>query len=625
MSKDNLVHSTTARNSKLMALLQKSLSLPLVPGCYLMKNKKGAVIYVGKAKRLRDRVSSYFRESTHHGPKNEILISHIDEFDYLITETEVEAFVLENHLIKKHAPKYNIRLRDDKSYPYVCVDFDEPFPRIKYQRKVVRNKKKLVFGPFVQGSQIQKVLRILVKSFGLRDCTLREFRSRKKPCLLYQMNQCSASCVGYIDEKSYAKDLDDALDLFKGKGKKTIEILTQRMFKASDDLQFEKAAMLRDFISTLNEFVEQTHQQHNIELAGEFKDLDVWGAYWGDIEVDVSIYMIRKGVLLGHKSLHFTYFQDGEDFESKRDELLSFMHQYYLSTHDELPNKILVDLPKPKTMLLSQALKNELGEKITVSSRAKNHHSLLKLTQEYAEQTQRSRSENQHLLNRALDELKTLLRMSERPRLLECYDVAIWQGSSPAASQVVFLDGRADKKAYRHYHMKLRPEGNNDFEMLREMMSRRIKYGKLPDVMVVDGGKGQVSSLNQVLKEFELEIPVVGIAKSRSEKSQERLFLPGRANPYILSKNPALFRLMVQMRDEAHRFSQRLHRSEEKKRTFHSWLDEIKGIGPKTKQKILSKLEIKPQELAQKDIDEIKELLDLPIGVAQKIKSHLTS
>ncbi len=605
-------------------LLEKAKSLPSKVGCYLMKGRDDRVLYVGKAKSLKARVSSYFQKGV-KSPKTEILVSHILDIDFFLTQTEAEAFVLENNLIKKHSPKYNILLRDDKSYPYVVVDHGEPYPRLHYQRRVVRNKSKEVFGPFVYGSHIGEVLRILTKSFQLRDCSLREFNSRKEPCLLFQIKQCSAPCVGKISDKKYREALQLALDFFKGKGSKSLKVLEMRMHQAAENEEFEQAVIIRDSIEVLKSFLDFS-QQKNAELHGLQKNIDIIAYHMGELEVDLSIYMVRNGILLGHKNFHFPVIDLIEGIEM---EAANFLFQYYSQTHDSYPDVVVVSFQKKVLSLFKEAL-NYL-QKMDVRSPGKEFSSLMLLTQDYVFEHQRVRVKNQESVFVGLNKLKELLGLKERPILLECYDVAVFQGSSPTASQIVFRDGKPERKMYRHYHLKARKEGNNDFAMMKEVLTRRVLHGELPDVFIVDGGKGQVNVFKGVLEEVGIGIPVVGIAKSKTmfgnmklreegvKKTQERLILPGRKNSYQLNKNRALFRILTQMRDEAHRFSRRLHHKAEKGRVLSSWLDEVKGIGPKTKALVLKRLDKTPRELLAMEINELSEYL----GVSLKVSANI--
>lgn len=616
------------KTERMVKLLEKAKSLPSKPGCYLMKKASGEVLYVGKAKSLKARVSSYFNASA-KTPKTEILISHVRDFEFLITKNDAEAFVLENNLIKKHSPKYNIRLKDDKSYPYVLVDHSEDFPRLMYVRRFKRTKEKEIFGPFVVGSNISEVLRITTKSFGLRDCSLREFNSRKEPCLLYQMHQCTAPCVEKISKKDYKKDLDLALDLFRGKGKKSLKELEARMHKAAEEELFERAAMIRDNISILEEFLSGSVQK-NVEFESGPGNIDVFGYHVGEFDIDMAIYMVRNGILLGHKNFNFPIVDINDEIE---DELRTFLFQYYSSTNDTLPELIFIPEKLAEVTSFKEAM-TEIEKNIKVKKPSKKYEQLMKLAQDQAFEHQRVRLSNQESIYVGLNKLAELLGMKERPVVLECYDVAIFQGTSPTAAQIVFHNGKPDRKNYRHYALETREEGNNDFAMMKELMRRRIPKGNLPDVFIVDGGKGQVSSLLEVLREEDIDIPVCGIAKSKSgkkdtfkstsiTKTEERLIIPGRVNPYILSKNMSLFRIVTQMRDEAHRFSRRLHHKKEKDRVISSWLDEVEGIGPKTRKQILERMDMSMSELSELSVLELQNKFELSEKIALNLFEYL--
>lgn len=575
--KDNQPISSVKKPIQAVKMEEKARLLPTKPGCYLMKNQAEQIIYVGKAKNLRSRVISYFNNSP-KGPKTEILVTHIVDFDFIITENDAESFVLENNLIKKHSPKYNIRLKDDKSYPYVVINTNEPFPRLEFIRRVKRGKGIDVYGPFVTGSNIWEILSILTKSFSLRDCKLSDFKSRKEPCLLFQMKQCSAPCVEKISAEAYERDLNLARDLFSGSGGKTIRELEKRMQKAAEEEEFEKAAQIRDSLGALHEFA-NNFKQSNAELDRD-RNIDIVAFYHGEIEVDLSIYMMRNGILLGHKNFSFANL-DIED--SVEDSILNYLFQYYSSTFDSLPQLIITQMSNDSNDLLEKGLTtlDKLEKTIRVRPPQKQYDSLLNLTRDHAFEQQRVRMLYEDSVYVGLNKLKDLLGLKERPVVLECYDIAIFQGSSPTAAQIVFHDGKPDKKNYRHYHLQELPEGNNDFAMMKELIIRRSDNGVLPDVFVVDGGLGQVNIFKEVLKELSISIPVIGIAKSKVvrtkdgfknediKRSEERLIIPGRTNPYMLNQNRSLFKIIVQMRDEAHRFSRRLHHKEEKKRVFN--------------------------------------------------------
>lgn len=518
-----------------------------------MKNSAEKIIYVGKAKNLKKRVASYFQNGV-KGAKTLHLVSHIKSFEFMIVASESEAFVLENNLIKKHSPKYNLRLKDDKSYPYIVVDSDNEFPRLLYKRRIKRERGKEIFGPFPTGSNVGEVLKRAVKAFLLRDCSLTEFKKRKEPCLLYQMKQCSAPCVGYIDQKRYREALEMAIGLFSGRGKSAIAELSRRMEEASACEEFEKAAMIRDDLTIIKEFVNNQWQK-NAELKND-ESFDVIAFYAGESEVDISIAMIRNGILIGNRTFNFP---KSELLFELEEELLSEIFEYYESSEDTLPEKIIMNL---ESKSFGDALK------IKVAKPTKKYQGLYDLSFKQAMENQRYRLEKADGPFVALAKIKELLSLKEIPRVIECYDVAVFQGSSPTAAQVVFHDGKPDKKNYRYYHLEARPEGNNDFAMLSEFFNRRLEHGDLPDLIVVDGGGPQVRTLKAILDEKKLDTPIVGIAKEREEGSRERLIIPGRVNPYFLDKDRALLALFTRMRDEAHRFCRKLHHSAEKRRLF---------------------------------------------------------
>lgn len=554
-------------------LEEKARILPTKPGCYLMKNKDEQIIYVGKAKNLRSRVMSYFNNSAKNA-KTEILVSHIIDFDFIMTTSDAESFVLENTLIKKHTPKYNIRLKDDKSYPYAVINNNEPFPRLEFMRRVKRGRGVEVFGPFVTGTNVWDIMRILTQSFSLRDCKLSEFNKRKEPCLLYQMHQCSAPCVDKISKEDYEINLAFARDMFAGSGSKTMRELEKRMHESAEAEEFEKAGIIRDNLRVLGEFASQIKQE-NAEH-GDDKNLDIIAFYQGEIEVDISIYMMRNGILLGHKNFNFSNLDIVEELE---DSVLNYLFQYYSATYDSLPSLIITQMSEEHNELLETGMV-ALEKIVKVRAPIKKYESFLNLTRDHAFEQQRVRLLHEDSVYVGLNKLKDLLGLKERPVVLECFDVAIFQGSSPTAAQIVFHDGKPDKKNYRYYHLQERPEGNNDFAMMRELIIRRSDNGSLPDVFIVDGGMGQVNIFKEALKELSINIPVIGIAKSKTlrskegfkqveiKKSEERLIIPGRSNPYFLNQNRSLFKIIVQMRDEAHRFSRKLHHKEEKKRVI---------------------------------------------------------
>lgn len=590
-----------------------------------MYDAQGSVLYVGKAKNLRSRVSSYFKSKL-DSVKTEILVSKIVDFDFMITANESEALVLENNLIKKHVPKYNIRLRDDKSYPYLVIDHRHPFPALLYQRNPKRQVKLEVLGPFATGSNIGEVIRVLVKAFELRDCSEQEFARRKEPCLLHQMKQCSAPCVEKISPKDYKKMLKKALAIFYGESEKTIGYLNKKMTALAAEELFEQAALVRDQVGVLQNFLSYATQCH-AEIHGNERNVDVWGISATHSEVDLSLYVIRNGLLLGHKNLNYSDYGLVEKGEIN---LMAKIVEYYESSED-----------LPQLALLPEQIEKESVENLVAISEIKlkfksvvgsGFESFAKLADDHAGEQQRLRLSGEGVRFKGLEQLRELLQLPSLPLLLECFDVAIWQGKSPTGSQIVFSEGLPLKKSYRHYHLKELEEGNNDFAMMRELLERRVKKGHLPSVFIVDGGKAQVNVFCKVLEEFRINVPVVGIAKMKTQadftakeitKSEERLVLPGRVNPVVLRKYPELMKIIVSMRDEAHRFSRRLHHSKMSKDHFTSLLDSITGIGPVLKKKILQKTKGDLKVLSSLKAEEIAKLLDVSLKMAQNINEAM--
>lgn len=620
LAKENANGKESSLDFRLSGLLSKANTMPKTSGCYFMKGPNGEIIYVGKAKNLKTRVSSYFNNSQ-KSPKTQILVSHIHEFDFILTQSDAESFVLENNLIKKHKPKYNIMLKDDKTYPYLSIDFNEKYPKLEYIRRPKRKKNVELFGPFPVGSNISKILRVLTKAFRLRDCSMHEFNSRKTPCILYQMNQCSAPCVGFIEKVDYKKNLDMAVNFFRNKKKvlRTLDYLTNLMMEHAEKEEFELAGIVRDYLEELDEFAQKSFEQSVESLSSS--NCDIVSYYVGDEEIDISLYLIRQGNLIGHKNFNFL---NADLFDETENEIVQAMLQYYSQNSDVLPDRIITDLSKTHAKEFEEALGQIIGEGIrfSVHSKTKKYESLITSTRNHAEESQRVRIKNQDSVFVGLNRLKNLLNLKDRPKILECYDIAIWQGKSPTASQIVFYEGKPDKTQYRHYHMTELPEGNNDFAMMREVFERRLKYGNFPDVFIVDGGIQQVNTVQKVLDDLKVEIPVIGIAKARDLKkagfrsaevklSEERLVIPNRSNPFILNKCPALMRIVVQMRDEAHRFSRRLHHKTEKKRVIHSWIDKVKGLNKVMKAHILRTNTLPREELFEMNITELQNFLGL--------------
>lgn len=562
-------------------LENKIKGLAAEPGVYLMKDAAGVIIYVGKAKNLKNRVSSYFQDSKDKNPRTELLVRKIEDLEVVITDNEVEALVLECNLIKKYKPRFNIRLKDDKTYPYVRLDLKHPFPRLEYTRRVRKDGARY-FGPYVSAFSIKEVLRWAEKAFKLRDCSDNEFRNRARPCILYQMGQCSAPCVGLIDENEYDKSIKTVLKLLDGKTDEVVADLKNQMEQAAGVEEFEKAASIRDRIQHIEEI---TQQQKMADPEMRF-DRDVVhfarGAGQNTASHAVVVVMaVREGKAQGV----FQYpFSDIDPNISDDEFLFEFMAQYYLSRFEQapqlLPKEVLMPLFEPgdsaikeQTAILSRALgrqvefrtpkRGEAADLVAMVKKTAEHH-LLDVT-----------SQIQHAVDDLIDVQKKL-DLEKFPSRIECYDISHFQGEGTVASRVVFIEGRPEKNLYRHYHVN-EVSGPDDFRSMREILERRFMHDhSLPDLVVVDGGKGQLAQAEAIFEELGVRgVELVSLAKARTERNfeeqevtgtMERVFKPGQKNPIMLKPGTGAYRVLTQARNEAHRFAITFHRQVRDKR-----------------------------------------------------------
>lgn len=568
---------------------------PQTSGVYLMKNARGKVIYVGKAKNLRSRVRSYFNKSAQETSlKTKYLVHQIETIETQLTKTEVEAFLLEASLIKKFRPRYNVRLKDDKAYPYIMATSKDKFPRFYVVRKV-KNDGNLYFGPFTSGLAVRESIRFLNRTYKIRDCTDSFFRNRTRPCMTHQIGRCTAPCVEYISMEDYRSDFAEALSFLRGEDKKVIKELTKRMKQAADDERFEAAGKLRDSISAVKRILEK---QNVVGQDQEF-DQDVI-AYVGDKRGTlIEVLHIRRGRVIGSQP----YFMSRLDFSSEQEEVLewmtSFLNQYY--SENIIPDEILlpIDLGNDMTKLLKDVFEERQGKRPDIHLVMSEHNEkLLKLALKYASTHFDERVTERESRIKGLEDIQKKLHLPELPLRIECYDISNFQGSESVASQVVFEDGSPKKEDYRKYKIKT-VIGSNDFASMKEVLERRFKHTEYddPQLVVVDGGKGQLSMAVEALKEVgRPEIPIVGLAKARTQRSfsspeveasEERVFLPGRQNPVTFARNAEALQILVGIRDEAHRFAISFHRKLRENRTLESELDTIVGLGAKRKERLL--------------------------------------
>lgn len=542
------------------------------PGVYLMKDETGVVIYVGKAKNLKNRITTYFQPANHDVFRTEWMVRSVRSFETVLTKTETEALLLENTLIKKYKPKFNVRLKDDKAYPYLKVRLGEAFPRIEWTRKVIKDGARY-FGPFPSAQAARMVLNLINERFRLRDCSDNTFRHRSRPCILYQMQKCSGPCVGLVSEAEYRAKIDSVAAVLGGKAKELLAPLQAEMKAAADGDEFELAAQIRDQIQAI-QIVTQTQ---GVMSAGSDQSCDVVAIARKESNAHFTVIQMRGGRLVAVRHFHL----QNVDATQPEDEVFeSALEQCYLQEPDERN-----DMPEgQRRVLISKKLENAdwLSEALDIKfayPRSASERQLISVAQTNADYAleQSLKKQTSHGIE-ALEDVQTRLGLSELPERIECFDISNIQGSDAVASRVVFIEGAPDKNLYRRYKIKT-VEGQNDFAMMKEVLGRRFANDEsLPDLVVVDGGKGQLAQAVAILEELSVQgVSVAGLAKARTESdfkekevksSAERVFIPNRKNPIVLLPHQAAFRLLTHIRDEAHRFAVSYHRLTRSKRTL---------------------------------------------------------
>ncbi|MES2801155.1 MAG: excinuclease ABC subunit UvrC [Bdellovibrionota bacterium] len=604
---------------------------PTQSGVYLMKSSVDKIIYVGKAKNLRNRVKSYLLNSSDHSAKTKALVHNIDKIDYILTKTEVEAFLLEASLIKKHRPKYNIRLKDDKSYPYIKLSWGDEYPRLYLARKVHKDGS-MYFGPFTSGGAVFGTIRFLNRVFKIRDCTDHMFRSRTRPCMTYQIGRCTAPCVKYIEKDQYRDEVEGAKDFLKGRSKKVIKDIEVRMMTAADEEKFEVAAKLRDSMWSVKSILEK---QAVINDASE-TDQDIVSFHGDSRGVVVETLHVRSGRVIGARPHYLAGLDITSEDESPQEWFTSFLNQYYEDNF--VPDEIItvIDLGGDLNKLLHDVLKERSGKEVVVRF---GHDPKAQKLLEMADQNAKAHFEKlvskEEEKQQGLNEIKTKLHLTKVPQRIECFDISHFQGVETVASQVVFEDGRPSKDHYRRYIIKT-VEGIDDFKSMYEVLARRFKHTEYedPDLLVVDGGKGQLSQAIRILQEIgKTDIPVVGLAKARTQAdfqaeevstTEERFFLPGRSNPVTFKTNSEALHILTGIRDEAHRFAITFHRKRREERSLSSELDAISGLGEKRKLIILKAFP-SIEAIKESDIETIAALKTFNRVLAERILLHLNS
>lgn len=610
-----------------MELAEKLKLLPDSPGVYIMKNRAGDVIYVGKAVSLRNRVRSYFQSSRNHSPKVISMVSQIADFDFILTDSEVEALILECNLIKKYHPRYNVRLMDDKTYPYLKVTLDEKYPRLFMTRKVIRDGGRY-FGPYTDVGAVRETLDLLKRIFPLRTCKQRSVDKQNRPCLNYHIRRCLAPCSGKVEPENYAEMVKSICLFLEGRQEDLVKTLTAEMAKASGNLEFEKAAALRDQIKAL----EKVAEKQKI-VSPDMTDHDVVAmAREGEIAC-VVVFFVRSGKLMGRE--HFILEETGgmDDGEI----LTSFVEQFYLQAQ-YIPHDILLPLVMDEAGVLIEWLQRKRGGKVSVKvpRRGEKAQLLQMAVKNAAEELALHRAREDQAKARlagALLGLKDYLELPAIPSRIECYDISNIQGTESVGSMVVFIDGKPRNDQYRRFKIKT-VEGPNDFASMQEVIKRRFeralkeiegieagklektraKFAEIPSLVIIDGGKGQLNAAREVMRELGFDpIPTFGLAKEH-----EYLFGEGSPDPIILPRNSESLYLIQRIRDEAHRFAVTYHRNLRGKRSLKSILDDIPGVGPKRRKALVEHFRSMAR-LRSATIDELAAVPDIPRNIAEAV------
>ncbi len=561
---------------------EKLSTLPTKPGCYLHKDKTGKIIYVGKAINLRNRVRSYFQPSANHTPKVRRLVSQIADLEYIVTETELEALVLECSLIKKHQPHYNVRLRDDKHYPYLCLTTSEAFPRLILVRRVRQDNNKY-FGPYPNSRVVYSTMELVNRIFPLVSCSkVFDGRAVQKPCLYHHMGQCLAPCAGLADREEYGAAVKDVDAFLNGRQEQIIKRLRLEMEVAADNLEFERAARLRDRLQGVETVLERQKV-----ITTELIDQDVIAVVEDDSGVNgscVQMFFIRGGKLIGQN--HFLVEGTGE--ETQNEVVQEFVKQYYQSANF-IPQEILLPCDLDEINIVQSWLRQKKGKKVEVQVPLRGDKKRLveMATENAAHALDQMKAEMRAKLGnteRALGELGEALGLEGPPKRIECYDISNTQGENQVASMVVCENGQMNKSEYRRFKIKRDDGKPNDFASMREAITRRlneskggnVKFNRLPDLLIVDGGRGQVSSAQAAMEETGVTVPLAGLAKQF-----EHLFLPNEPDPVILPRTSQALYMVQRIRDEAHRFANTYQAQVRGKKQTRSVLDDIPGIGPR--------------------------------------------
>ena len=573
-----------------MHFLINNFNIPDSPGVYLMKDANGEILYIGKASSLKDRVRSYFQKSSNLTVKTSAMIEQVTDIEWIVTSSDLEALILENNLIKKHKPKYNVILRDDKNYPYLKLSVDEDFPRFSIVRRYKKDKA-LYFGPYVPANALRETLVVINKMFPLRKCKKNIDGKDERPCLNYQIGRCLAPCCGEISKDDYYKIVKDARLFLEGKDKELLKFLREKMEKESEALNFEEAARTRDRIKK----IERVLEKQRITVT-EMIDQDVIGMAREGGNADIQILFIRNGMMTGRKDFFWDDLRDTSNSEI----ITSFIEQFYRD-EIQIPDEVLIPI-ESEVRGIEEWLSQKKDKQVHIIAPKRGHKaSLVKLSEDNALVRLNEVLTEKKKYDSILNELKDMIGLQQLPKRIEAFDISNISGSEAVGSMVVWEGERPKKSDYRRFKIKT-VHGADDYGMMKEVLyryySKMIDVGAqrsaplpIADLVIVDGGKGQLNIALDVFKESGIAIKVIGIAKARGDDERERIFLPNKDEPIELEPSSPVTLLLQRIRDESHRFAISYHRKLMNKRMFVSVLDDIEGIGPIKKRKLLSAFE----------------------------------
>lgn len=590
-------------------------SLPNKPGVYQMLDAKGHVIYVGKASSLKKRVASYFQKST-QTPKTHSMVAQVCKVETTITRTEGEALLLENNLIKEYKPRYNILLRDDKSYPYIYLSTDQQFPRLSFHRGARKGKGRY-FGPYPGAGAVRESLNLIQKLFQVRQCEDSFFRNRSRPCLQYQIKRCTAPCVGLVNKNEYAEDIQHAVMFLEGKSSHMIDEFVKKMEEAAQALEYEKAARYRDQIATLRRVQEKQY------VSRETGDIDIVCCTMQANLACVVVLFIRGGSHLGHKS----FYPKQTQTSSASEVLSAFLSQFYLAQRrrDDIPPLILVNHPVVEKDLLQQVFSEQCQHKVEILNNVRGERARwIEMAETNATMALSTHIASKANLLQRFEQLQDALNLETTPQRMECFDISHTSGEATVASCVVMDTNGPVKSDYRRFNIKGITAGD-DYAAMQQALTRRYTKlkegeGKLPDILLIDGGKGQLAEAEKVLEECGVnDVMLIGIAKGPERKpGLETLFLSGKSTPVILPEASPALHLLQQIRDEAHRFAITGHRQQRAKARKQSSLESIEGMGPKRRQQLLKQFG-GLQGITRAGVEEIASVPGISKQLAQRI------